>query len=204
MIFPDRPRPASVRGLAHAVVVAAYVPAVVLGVARVSAVALSPQNPAFVVDRVITFLDRANYAYLAVCVLAGLIGLARARAQVSTITARRQLRWLAWGTALGGAPFVLAYAIPHAFMGNASMTMGLSAIPLSLLPLAYASAIVRYRLLDIEVIVKRSLVYAAALCAIALIYAGLLEGVDRFFRGAAVGRIHWRQNRRGVLTECRR
>ena len=36
--------------------------------------------------------------------------------------------------------------------------MELSAIPLSLVPLAFASAIVRYRLMDVEVIVKRALV----------------------------------------------
>ena len=30
----------------------------------------------------------------------------------ASITARRQLRWIAWGTALGGAPFALGYAHP--------------------------------------------------------------------------------------------
>ena len=48
-------------------------------------------------------------------------------------------------------------------------------IPLSLMPLAFASAIVRYRLMDVEVIVKRALVYGAALSAIIAIYALLLR-----------------------------
>ena len=46
---------------------------------------------------------------------------------------------------------------------------------LGLVPLAFASAIVRYRLMDVEVIIKRALVYAAALAAIAAIYAILLR-----------------------------
>ena len=46
---------------------------------------------------------------------------------------------------------------------------------LGLVPLAFASAIVRYRLMDVEVIIKRALVYAAALAAIAAIYAVLLQ-----------------------------
>ena len=75
-----------------------------------------------------------------------------------------QLRWIAWGTALGSAPFAIGYALPWALGIEPSLPMEFSAIPLGLMPLAYASAIVRYRLLDIEVIVKRGLVYAAALC----------------------------------------
>ena len=52
---------------------------------------------------------------------------------------------------------------------------------LGLVPLAFASAIIRYRLMDVEVIIKRALVSAAALAAIAAIYAILLGLAGRFF-----------------------
>src|SRR3954462_8238595 len=66
-----------------------------------------------------------------------------------------------------------------------SLPMQLSALPLSLIPLAFACAIIRYRLMDIEVIVKRVLVYAAALSAIVVMYVVLLQLVERtFVRGA--------------------
>ena len=182
MVFPDRPRHRRTSGgLARAIVAGAYAPGVVLGSLRAAALAAGAQDPAFVVGEVLSVLDRADYAYLALCVVGGLFSLLRALTQVCTVTARRQLRWIAWGTALGGAPFVAAYALPYTLDADVSMAMELSAIPLSLIPLAYASAIVRYRLLDIEIILKRSLVYCAALFAIAMIYAGLLQGVDRFF-----------------------
>src|SRR6202008_96799 len=106
---------------------------------------------------------------------------ARALTEVRSITGRRQLRWIAWGTALGGTPFAVGYALPFAFGVNGTLPMQLSAIPLGLIPLAYASAIIRYRLMDVEVIVKRALVYAAALGAIVAIYAVLLQGVQRVF-----------------------
>ena len=109
---------------------------------------------------------RLEFLYLAVCFIGGLAGCSRARSRrVRTVTARRQLRWIAWGTAFGAGPFALGYALPYALGVEPSLPMQLSAIPLSLIPLAYASAIVRYRLMDIEVIVKRALVYAAALSA---------------------------------------
>jgi hypothetical protein len=111
----------------------------------------------------------------------GLFALTRALAEVRSVTARRQLRWIAWGTALGATPFILGYALPWAMGVNPSLPMQLSAIPLSLIPLAYASAIVRYRLLDVEVIVKRTLGYSVALAVVAAIYAGLLQGFQRVF-----------------------
>ena len=53
--------------------------------------------------------------------------------------------------------------------------MELSAIPLAFIPLAFASAIVRYRLMDVEVILKRLLVYTAVVAAIAAIYIVILR-----------------------------
>src|SRR5207244_5291846 len=65
---------------------------------------------------------------------------------------------------------------------RSSDLMELSVIPLSLIPLAYACAIVRYRLMDVEVIVKRALVYAAALSAIVAIYVVLLQLIERVYQ----------------------
>jgi two-component system, NtrC family, sensor kinase len=180
LVFPERPRRWTAGWPGRAVVVLAYVPAVLFGLARVIAVAASGRDAGAFAD-FIAGLDRIEYFYLAVCFIGGLAGLTRALSQVSTITARRQLRWIAWGTALGAAPFALGYALPYAIGIQPSLPMQLSAIPLSLIPLAYASAIVRYRLMDVEVIVKRGLVYAAALSAIVVIYAVLLEAVQRLF-----------------------
>ena len=131
--------------------------------------------------RATTLLERLEFLYLAACLIGGLGFLIRALSQVSTITARRQLRWIAWGTALGAGTFALGYALPYALGVEPSLPMEFSVIPLSLIPLAYASAIVRYRLLDIEVIIKRALVFAAALAAMVAIYAVLLEAVERVF-----------------------
>jgi PAS domain S-box-containing protein len=177
LVFPDRPR--RWRGAALRTVASlAYVPAVVLGTARVAVLAWGNAD-AERVAAVVGVLDSADYLYLAVCVVGGLLALVGALRRMSTITARRQLRWIAWGTALGGLPFVLFYAVPHALGFRTTFAHEVFAIPLSLIPLAYASAIVRYRLLDIEVIVKRTVIYAAALCAIVMIYVVLLGAVQR-------------------------
>ena len=99
----------------------------------------------------------------------------RALRRVRSVTARRQLRWIVWGTALGSLPFVFGYVLPFVTGLQPPRGFELSALLIGLIPLAFASAIVRYRLMDVEVIIKRGLVYAAALMAIAAIYSVLLK-----------------------------
>ena len=186
LVFPERRRRWTSGGAGRVLVPLIYVPPVLLGAARAVALARSAADaPLFV--GVIATLDRLDYVYLIGCFVAGLLTLSRALAEARSITARRQLRWIAWGTALGAAPFVFGYAVPWAMGVEPSLVMQLSAIPLSFIPLAYASAIVRYRLLDVEVIVKRGLVYSAAVGVVVAIYAALLEAFDRMFAGGAPG-----------------
>jgi hypothetical protein len=180
MVFPERPRRWSEGTIGRVLVLVAYAPAVVLGLSRVSAVQRSASDPGAFVS-ITAILDRLEFLYLATCLIGGLCFLIRALSQVRTLTARRQLRWIAWGTALGAGTFAIGYALPYALGVEPSLPMELCVIPLGLIPLAYASAIVRYRLLDVEVIVKRALVYAAALAAMVGIYSVLLETVERVF-----------------------
>ena len=61
-----------------------------------------------------TASDRAELVYLAVSLVAGLAIMVRALRRVRSVTARRQLRWIVWGTALGSLPFVFGYVLPFA------------------------------------------------------------------------------------------
>ncbi len=185
LVFPDRPSP-WIRGAGRNLMPLLYVPALLLAAANIVAVGrLSLNTPLY--SRVLTTLDQIEPLYLSVYMIAGLAVLVRAMASVRSATARRQLRWIVWGTAFGAGPFALGYAVPYALGLRVSLPMELSVVPLSLVPLAFASAIIRYRLMDVEVIVKRSLVYAAVVLAIFTIYATLqrlagivfLEAADR-------------------------
>jgi PAS domain S-box-containing protein len=182
LVFPDRGRGWSGGAAGRLLVPMIYLPAVVLGILRVVALARSASDAQYFLG-VVEALDRLEYGYLVGYLGSGLFVLVRALAQVQSMTARRQLRWIAWGTALGGTPFVFGYALPWSMGVEPSVPMQLSAIPLSVVPLAYASAIARYRLLDIEVIVKRALVYASALAAVGVIYIVLLQSFERVVPG---------------------
>src|SRR5262249_36137067 len=98
----------------------------------------------------------------------------RAFGQIGAVTARRQLRWIAWGTVLGAGPFAIFYALPWALGAEPRLAL-LTAVPLGLMPLTFASAIVRYRLRDVEVIIQRGLAYTAFVAASVALYFAIYK-----------------------------
>jgi PAS domain S-box-containing protein len=137
-----------------------------------------------VLTSVIDLLDRAEVAFIGVAVILAVGILIQASREITSLTGRRQLRWIAWGTTLGAGPFALMYALPWALGVEPPVALQLTALPLAIVPLALASAIVRYRLRDVEIIVKSGLVYATFVGGSALLYfvllwiVGLLLGSD--------------------------
>lgn len=167
-----------------------YAPAFVLGIARVFVVAGGARADGVRFTDIVELLDRAELAYLLFCGIAAVIVLARAFRQITSLTGRRQLRWIAWGTALGVGPFALGYALPWALGINPPLALQLTAIPLGLVPLTFASAIVRYRLRDVEVIIKRGLGYTAFLVASAVLYFAMRKMVG-FLMGSQTDPHNW-------------
>jgi hypothetical protein len=174
LVFPERPHHPGFATLLDRWLPAIYLPAAVLGLARVIALARAALDPGYFV-RLVSVLDRLELLYLASFLTVGLFVLGRALVRSRCVTVKRQLRWIVWGTALGVVPFALGYAIPFALGVEPSLPMDLSAVPLGFIPFAFASAIVRYRLMDVEIILKRLLVYTSAVAASVALYAVILK-----------------------------
>lgn len=174
LVFPERPHMPGYSATLARWLPAIYLPGAVLGATRTLAVLRSSVDPEYFI-RVVTLLDRLEYVYLVGFGGAGLAVLLRALSRARSVTVKRQLRWIVWGTALGAVPFALGYAVPFALGADPSIPMELSAVPLGFIPLAFASAIIRYRLMDVEIILKRLLVYTSAVAAIVAIYVLILR-----------------------------
>jgi hypothetical protein len=96
--------------------------------------------------------------------------------------ARAQLRWLALGMGIGlGVPFVVMIGVLAT--GGDLSTVNVSWILwlLILLPLCIAIAITRYRLWDIDVIIRKTLVYAVLSGLLALVYFGMVVVLQSVF-----------------------
>lgn len=179
VVFPERP-PWRANVPSTLLLPVMYLPALVLGVARIVVVSRgSLDGAAF--SRALAILDRAEPLYLFLCAAVAVGVLTRAFSEITSPTARRQLRWIAWGTVLGVGPFALGYALPWALGTDPPLALQLTAVPLGLVPLAFASAIVRYRLRDVEVIIKRGVAYTAFLAASAALYVAMLKLVAFLF-----------------------
>jgi PAS domain S-box-containing protein len=186
LVFPDRPAAWARRPAGRIGVAACYLPALVLGVARVVAL-LGVPGEAPLLSTLLRTLDRFEMVYLSGGLVGGFAVMVHALGSVRSVTARRQLRWILWGTALGGLPFAFAYAAPFA-LGFAPLHRAeLLVLPLGFVPLAFASAVIRYRLMDVEVIIKRGVTYAVAISAIAAIYAVILKIATEVFLGGGTG-----------------
>jgi len=100
---------------------------------------------------------------------------------------RQQLKWLTGGTLAGSLPFTVFYILPFVFDAKTQPWMQFSAVSLVLIPLCFGYAIIRYRLMDVDIIFKRGLAYTAATAAVAAVYFALVALIAEIFHAQASG-----------------
>ena len=120
-------------------------------------------------------LDQAGTAYDAVFYVLATAMFYTSYRRANTPLERQQLKWLWRGSLLAVVPFTLLYAAPFLFdvrmPGLLTKVAGLSLV---FLPLTFAWAIVRYRLIDTDLIFKRGVAYTLATGLILGGYFGII------------------------------
>lgn len=81
---------------------------------------------------------------------------------------RDQAKWILWGIAFGATPFILLHALPRLW-GEPLLPVEVARLFSIVIPAAFTFAVVRYKFLDIDVIIRRSVVYSC----LALIMVGI-------------------------------
>ena len=91
---------------------------------------------------------------------------------------RHQIKWFAGAFALF-AVMIAAYAVVSTVLGLASdwLIASILCVGLTVIPLAVAIAVLRYRLYDIDVVISRTLVYGSLAAFITAVYVGIVVGV---------------------------
>jgi PAS domain S-box-containing protein len=169
LVFPERPKWLAGRValplvyLPGAVLLAVYV-LVAKGMLRVAA---SPVE-------VNWMLDRMWLLYLSVAYLAGTIVLALKTGGVEEPIVRQQLKYLRNGALFGILPFTLIYSIPYVLGALPGHSQKLAVLSLLLVPITWAYAILRYRLMDVDIIFQQGYVYTLATLVVLGIFYGLI------------------------------
>lgn len=90
---------------------------------------------------------------------------------------RQQMKWIITGTLLAILPFFFLYVLPYLLNLEITSIMQASMLSLALLPLAFAYAIMKYRLTDVDIIFKQGAAYFLASAVILGVYF-LLVGLS--------------------------
>ena len=83
---------------------------------------------------------------------------------------REQIKWLLWGFTIAALPYVLLRTVPRLFDITSGIPPELDRLCELAIPIALTCAVVRFRFLDIDIIIRRSLIYGALTAALASVY----------------------------------
>ncbi len=91
---------------------------------------------------------------------------------------RQRLKWAMFGTIVSILP-ILGFQIARRFvyLPEDTLSAALTTLPLALIPLSFGHSVVRYRLMDVDVVVRRALVYAMTTIAIAMMVGAVALGL---------------------------
>ncbi len=133
--------------------------------------------------RLITGAPEVSWWVLGLYMLVGLATLAWNARQTRDPRQRRGIALVFAGSLFGLLPFLALAVARPAWLHTEPQAFALLG-PLALVPLTFAFAIIRFGLLDIRVMVRRSLVYSIVTVGIAAVYAAALALVNTFALGS--------------------
>ena len=91
---------------------------------------------------------------------------------------RQRLKWAMVGTILSVIPIVgVQIARRFVYLPDDTFTVALTTLPLALIPLSFGHSVVRYRLMDVDVVVRRAVVYALTTILIAMMIGTVALGL---------------------------
>src|SRR5262245_40391716 len=138
-----------------------YLPALAYTAAEISLLSMTPSPAA---ARFLEGATRFWYVYFAAyaaAVITRLVDVVRRNRQGADahveVEADKQVRWIGLGVIVGLAPFLILSALPRAFGLESPLLSSVAVVPLVLIPLAFAYAILKWRLWDVEIFVREAI-----------------------------------------------
>ena len=176
VIFPKLktfPRRRIILGLLYGFGLALSLPFVFLGLRF----AISPWHPIF------RILERLYFAFSILVAVVSLV-----HTYITAPLERPRIRLVALGTVFAFSPLILFSALPEVLVGFPILPYELSFPFLIIIPLSYAYAISRYKLVQIDLVLNRSVVYFIIGAIWATLYLASVMALDYLLPSAVIGR----------------
>ncbi|MBI4904875.1 MAG: PAS domain S-box protein [Acidobacteria bacterium] len=125
-------------------------------------------------------LDRIWLIAFGFFYLMGAVALHLEHRRTEDTIVRQQLKWLRNGVIYGIAPVMVFYLLPYAAGYVPGAYMKMSVLSLIFIPLTWSYAIIRYRLMDVDVIFQQGYAYTLATLSVIGIFYGMALSVNRY------------------------
>lgn len=114
---------------------------------------------------------RAVQVWFVACVVATIISFGAGYRAAKEEAERRKILWIALGVCISALGFVDLWLLPQFFLGHAIVPEEAIILLSVLAPITFGIALIRYRVMDITLLINRSAVYVAVSVLILVIYA---------------------------------
>ncbi len=136
----------------------------------------------------VSLFYKLSFAHFLAALVASVFFLVRTWAKAKSAVTRQQMKWVIWGSLLSVAPFTLLYGIAYLLGAETDPWLTNAAVlPLILIPLAFGYSVLQYRLMDVELVVRRVFVYVLTTLAIALMVGSVVYVAGLYALGGDEG-----------------
>lgn len=103
--------------------------------------------------------QEAAGVFLALFFGSGCVGMVLGYRRSDREREREQVKWLLWGIAMGAVPFVFLHALPLALGRDPYLPVEIARLFSIVIPIGMSFVVIRHKFLDVDIIIRRSLLY---------------------------------------------
>lgn len=120
-------------------------------------------------------MNRVELLFFSISLVASALLFIRTFRAARSIVVRQQLKWVIWGMGIAATTFALFYLPSFLAVQTVASVLTLTALaPLILVPVTLGYSIVRYRLMDVDVVMRRSFAYIIATLSVAALFGSVM------------------------------
>jgi len=122
--------------------------------------------------------EQAIRIFFIVVLVVGIIKIFSSLKQANIDSEKKKLKWVLYGIIIGPLFYILAWLLPQLIFSKIIIPEEFVLIFISFIPLTFTVSILKYRILDIDLVIKRSIVYSASLGVVIGLYLFIIWSIS--------------------------